>query len=207
MQRKFDGYLAGVYRDRSRTKMSRNGIAMKAMKLLSAVLLLLSLAAAQSIPTTRNPAVTMEAPGTFTVPRGQPTKIALQFRIAPGFHINSHKPNSELLIPTALKLDMPTDIIAEKVTYPPGKNFTFSFDPTEKLNVYSGAFTVTAMLRPLSTVAPSAYTVRGQLKYQACDDRACYPPKNVPVEFEIKVVKSTKKTAHRSSPQSPHVHN
>jgi DsbC/DsbD-like thiol-disulfide interchange protein len=180
------------------------------MKITKYVLLfsvLCSLAVAQSIPSSRPPAVTMQTPGTFTVPRGQPTKIALQFRIAPGFHINSHKPNSELLIPTALKLDMPTDIIAEKVTYPPGKDFTFSFDPTEKLNVYSGAFTVSAMLRPLSSVAPSAYTVRGQLKFQACDDRACYPPKNVPVEFEIKVVKGAKKAVHRSSPQSPHIHN
>jgi len=180
---------------------------MKVTKYVSLLFLLLSLAVAQSIPSSRPPAVTMQTPGTFTVPRGQPTKIALQFRIAPGFHINSHKPNSELLIPTALKLDMPTDIIAEKVTYPPGKDFTFSFDPTEKLNVYSGEFTVSAMLRPLSTVAPSAYSVRGQLKYQACDDRACYPPKNVPVEFEIKVVKGAKKAAHRSSPQSPHIHN
>jgi DsbC/DsbD-like thiol-disulfide interchange protein len=178
------------------------------MKHLAFLSLLISLAAAaQSVPSARKPAVTMETPGTFTVPRGKATKIALQFRIAPGFHINSHKPNSELLIPTSLKLDMPTDIIAQKITYPPGKDFTFSFDPTQKLNVYSGAFTVSAMLRPLSTVAPSAYTVRGQLKYQACDDRACYPPKNIPVEFEVKVVKGLKKAGHRSSPQSPHIHN
>ena len=183
------------------------GCTIAMMKLLLSMLLLAGAAAAQNIPSTRHPAVTMEAPPAFTVPRGKPTKIALQFRISPGFHINSHKPNSELLIPTTLKLDPPTDVVAEKITYPAGKNFSFSFDPTEKLNVYSGAFTVSALLRPLSTVAPSAYTVRGQLKYQACDDRACYPPKQVPVQFEIKVVKGTvKKSGSRVSAQSPHIH-
>ncbi len=177
------------------------------MKLATAILLLAALAAAEDIPSKKPPSVTMEPAPAFTVPRGKPTKVTLQFRVAPGFHINSHKPNSQLLIPTTLKLDPPTDIVAEKVTYPPGKDFTFAFDPTEKLNVYTGIFAVSALVRPLNTVAASPYTVRGNLKYQACDDRACYPPKQLPVEFEIKVVKGAKKAAHsHSSAQSPHVH-
>ncbi len=176
------------------------------MKFASAILLLACLALAQDIPSKRPPSVTMEQAPTFTAPRGKPPKVTLEFRVAPGFHINSHKPNSQLLIPTTLKLDPPTDVVAEKITYPPGKDFTFAFDPTEKLNVYTGTFVVSALVRPLSTVAASPYTVRGNLKYQACDDRACYPPKQLPVEFEIRVVKGAKKAAHsRSSLQSPHV--
>lgn len=177
------------------------------MKLAIAILLLAAFAAAEDIPSERPPSVTMTPAPTFTVPRGKPTKVTLEFHVAPGFHINSHKPNSQLLIPTTLKLDPPTDIVAERITYPPGKDFTFAFDPTEKLNVYTGSFAVSALVRPLSTVAASPYTVRGSLKYQACDDRACYPPKQLPVEFEIKVVKGTKKSVHSHSPaQSPHVH-
>ena len=171
------------------------------------VALVSAFAAGEDFPSHKGPSVTMEPPPTFTVPRGKASKVTLEFRVASGFHINSHKPNSELLIATNLKLDPPTDIVAEKITYPPGKDFTFSFDPSEKLNVYSGAFEVTARLRPLSTVVPSAYTVRGQLKYQACDDRACYPPKQLPVEFEIKVVKARHKKPARTSRQSPHIHN
>lgn len=176
-------------------------------KLAIVIILFAAWTAGEDIPSHKAPSVTMEPPPTFTVPRGKPSKVILQFHVASGFHINSHKPNSELLIPTNLKLDPPTDIVAEKITYPPGKNFTFSFDPSEKLNVYSGLFAVSAVLRPLSTVAPSAYTVRGQLKYQACDDRACYPPKQLPIEFEIKVVKSSQKKTARTSRQSPHIHN
>lgn len=189
-----------------RQKSGKPGL--KATTKIAVIFLLLgSFTAAEDLPSKKAPFVTMEPAPAFTVPRGKPTRVTLQFQVAPGFHINSHKPNSQLLIPTTLKLDPPTDIVAEKIAYPAGKDFTFSFDPSEKLNVYSGAFVVTAMLRPLSKVAPSPYTVRGNLKYQACDDRACYPPKQLPVEFEIKVVKGAVKHSAGKSRQSPHVHN
>ena len=32
-------------------------------------------------------------------------EVELRFRVEPGFHINSHKPKDELLIPTELKLE------------------------------------------------------------------------------------------------------
>ena len=47
--------------------------------------------------------------------------------------------------------------------------------------------------------------IRGELKYQACDNAACYPPKKLPVQFEVKVIKGP--PPHRRNPgQSPHVH-
>jgi hypothetical protein len=38
--------------------------------------------------------------------------------------------------------------------------------------------------------------VHGELQYQACNDRACFPPKKLPVEFEVTVLKSSA-PAHR----------
>ena len=82
---------------------------------------------------------------------------------------------------------------------------SFPFDPTEKLSVYSGEFTLAVVVRPLVHVVPGKYMLHGQLKYQACDNAACYPPKQLPVEFEVKVVKGP--PAPRKNPrQSPHVH-
>jgi hypothetical protein len=35
--------------------------------------------------------------------------------------------------------------------------------------------------------ATGTYTVHGELKYQACDNNACYPPKKLPFTFNVKV--------------------
>jgi len=109
---------------------------------------------------------------------GKRSVLELHFRVVDGFHVNSHTPKSELLIPTQITLQPATGVKAETVEYPAGTSYSFSFDPTEKLDVYSGAFTV-----KLPVVAEAgAHTVDGSLRYQACDHAACYPPKSLPVQ-------------------------
>jgi hypothetical protein len=150
------------------------------------------------------PSVEMAPAGVTPVKRGEPSPVELDFRVKQGFHINSNHPNSPYLIPTVLKLDAPTDIAIGKVDYPPGRNLSFAFAPDEKLNVYSGDFSVKVMVHALHTIMPGKYNVRGQLRYQACDDRACYPPRNLPVRFEVQVPKNGGHS--RPNRQSPHVH-
>ena len=53
-----------------------------------------------------------------TATRTEQTLVSLNFRVARGFHINSNTPRSEFLIPTALKMDLPTDIVLGKIEYP-----------------------------------------------------------------------------------------
>jgi len=169
------------------------------------LLVLTSLAAAQDIPGKRIPSVNMLPAPLITVTRGKAGTVDLHFRVGGGFHINSNTPKSEFLIPTVLKLTAPTDIVVGKVIYPAGEEMSFAFAPSEKLSVYSGAFILGVVVRPLASVVAGKYAFHGQLKYQACDKAACYPPKQTPVDFEVKVVKGV--AAHRKNPgQSPHVH-
>ena len=72
------------------------------------------------------------------VKAGKRSVIELHFRVVDGFHVNSHTPKSELLIPTQITLQPATGVKAEPVEYPAGTSYSFSFDPTEKLDVYSG---------------------------------------------------------------------
>jgi len=167
--------------------------------------LLLSLTASllgQESFSKKGPSVTMSPAPLTTVIRGKANTVDLQFHVARGFHINSNKPTAEYLIPTALKLDVPTDISVGTV-YPAGEEMTFAFAPNEKLSVYSGDFTLAVSVRPLSSVLPQKYEVHGNLRYQACDNAACYPPKNLPVKFEVKVVKGTPPKVKKNPPQSP----
>jgi hypothetical protein len=153
----------------------------------------------------KSPSVTLLPVPIESVTRGKPGTVKLQFRVSPGFHINSNTPKQDYLIPTDLKVDPPTDIIVGKVYYRPGVDISLPFAPDEKLNVYTGPFDVFVTVRPLASVLPGKYAFRGTLKYQACDNAACYPPKKLPVEFEVKVVKGAS-VAKKNPAQSPDVH-
>jgi DsbC/DsbD-like thiol-disulfide interchange protein len=112
---------------------------------------------------------------------GKRSVMEVQFRVAEGYHVNSHTPKSELLIPTKLTLDPAAGIKASPAEYPAGTSYSFSFEPGEKLDVYTGAFTV-----KVPVVAEAGqHTINGVLHYQACDNAACYPPKSLPVQLAV----------------------
>jgi len=161
---------------------------------------------AQESPGNRRPSVIMQPTEIVPISRGHSGTVELMFRVPSGFHINSNLPHQEYLKKTELKLDAPTDILVRKVNYPDGEDRSFPFAPDEKINVYSGDFTITVEVRPLKTVLPTKYAVHGYLNYQACDNAACYPPRKLPVTFEVRVTKSASENHHRNTPQSPHVH-
>ena len=131
--------------------------------------------------------VAAEPIGPVSVAAGQSATATLRFRVADGYHINSNKPKSELLIPTELKLEAPAGVRLGAVSYPEGSEFALSFDPAEKLSVYSGEFVVTAKLTALRGARAGSYPLNGVLSYQACNDRACFPPKKLPVSLEVKI--------------------
>jgi DsbC/DsbD-like thiol-disulfide interchange protein len=112
-----------------------------------------------------------------SVAAGKRNVLELHFHVVDGFHVNSHTPKSELLIPTQITLQPAAGVKLAPVEYPAGTSYSLAADPSEKLDVYTGAFTV-----KLPVVAEAGeHTVDGTLRYQACDKAACYPPKNLPV--------------------------
>jgi len=159
----------------------------------------------EGIPGRKTPSVTMSPVPTVAVTRGKPNTVSLRFHVGAGFHVNSNHPKSEFLIPTALKLNPPTDIMIGGVSYPVGEEMSFAFAPEDKLSVYTGEFPVTVLVRPLAGVFPARYMIHGELRYQACDNSACYPPKKLAVQFEVKVVKAPPPRL-KNPGQSPHIH-
>jgi len=156
-------------------------------KFLLATLLALALpAVAQSGP----PTVSFESASPVVVSPGHVGHVTLVFRVGEGFHINSHKPLDELLLPTVVKLDPPTDIMIANIEYPDGEMLSFPFSPESKLSVYSGEFRVTAAVRPTAAMPHGTFRVHGDLRFQACNNRQCFPPKKIPVQFDVKVEKT-----------------
>lgn len=156
---------------------------------LALLALLIAAALAQDGLTPKAPIVTAMPAEPVAVAPGRSVRVELRFRVSPGYHINSSKPRSEFLIPTRLKLSPPAGLTPGAVVYPEGTDLTFTFSPKEKLNVYAGDFVVRAELRAPGSAAAGSYKVPGELRYQACNDRACFPPAKLPVEFEVTVRK------------------
>jgi thiol:disulfide interchange protein len=151
------------------------------------------------------PVVSMAPATVVTVTQGKAGQVSLQFRVTRGYHINSNRPRSEFLIPTALKIGATTDIVVGGVSYPEGRDMSFAFAPDEKLSVYTGDFELDVTVRPLRSVQPGKYVMRGTLKYQACDNAACYPPQQLPISFDVRISKAAP-AARRNPAQSPHSH-
>jgi hypothetical protein len=134
------------------------------------------------------PTIEVAPVGKVQVRAGSSATIDLDFRIGSEFHVNSNKPKSELLIPTSLRLNATDPLAIATVKYPAGQDMSFPFSPNEKLSVYSGDFTITAVIKASPKATNGTYPVSGELHFQACDRSACYPPKSIPVKFEITVL-------------------
>jgi hypothetical protein len=120
-------------------------------------------------------------PEQVTVAAGKASDVVLHFRIAPGMHINSHTPKDEFLIPTTFSIPDGSGVRLDKATYPAGADFTLPLNPSTKLSVYTGEFTIQARI----VAAAGNHLVEGKLRFQACDKNACMPPKTIPVAIDV----------------------
>ena len=163
------------------------------------------IAAQQAPPAER---VTFQPMHTVHVAPGKATPVQFIFHIKPGLHINSNKPSEPELIPTVLHFSLPGDVVIGRVEYPQGQLTSFPFDPKQKLSVYSGDFAIKARVLAPSSAALGTYTIHANLRYQACADNACYPPKTLPLKFSVSVG-NTRRGRPRARPTktSPHIHN
>jgi hypothetical protein len=120
-------------------------------------------------------------PEQVNVPQGQPTPVALHFRVAAGLHINSHAPREEFLIPTVLSFPAESGVRLDAADYPAGSDLTLASDPGDKLSVYTGDFTIQTRI----VAAPGEHLVEAKLHYQACDKSVCLPPKTITVPIDV----------------------
>src|SRR5207237_5205912 len=74
--------------------------------------------------------VTAEPAAPVSVAAGKTATATLRFRVADGYHINSNKPKSELLIPTELKLEAPAGMRISAGSYPEGSASALRLTPT-----------------------------------------------------------------------------
>ncbi len=119
-------------------------------------------------------------------PAGGTVTLRAEIAIERGWHVNSHQPTFDYLIPTEVTLELPSGFDPPRIDYPPGemKRFAFADQP---ISVYEGTVIVPVrVMAPASTPA-GKLTIPATLRYQACNDRLCLPPVNTAARVEVEI--------------------
>jgi hypothetical protein len=120
--------------------------------------------------------------------KGSATVVTVKASLPAGYHANSNKPTETYLIPLTIKWTA-GPLQMDSVTYPQPKFERFPFQkPSDKpLSVVTGEFSIATRFTVPANAPAGPAAENGTLRYQACDNKACYPPKNVPVSVTVSV--------------------
>lgn len=116
---------------------------------------------------------------------GAAGRVELFLDVVPKPKMHVYAPEQKDVIPIALTLTPDPAVRAQPVKYPRVEKYFFA-PLNETQLVYSKPF---RLVVPIVLASPSAdaQTVRGTLRYQACDDAICYLPQTLTVEWNVKV--------------------
>jgi DsbC/DsbD-like thiol-disulfide interchange protein len=112
--------------------------------------------------------------GTFTP--GKSVRATVVLSLPSGLHANSHNPGGEYAIPTTVRASG-NGIKIGSVSYPRGKNRKFEFSENT-INVYEGRTSFSFNVTPPANYTGKSIKVNVTVKYQACTNEVCYPPKS-----------------------------
>ena len=123
------------------------------------------------------------------------TVFSLVLDIRPLKKVHVYAPGVTGYKPIALKLETASGLKLRPVRFPPSE--IYHFRPlNERVPVYRKPFRIVQELNvELSREGQALLrdsdklTIKGSFDYQACDDKICFPPRSVPVEWTVKVSK------------------
>ena len=137
--------------------------------------------------------LTLEARSSnWMVAAGQRVSLTLDIQMKPNMHV--YAPGVEGYIPIEWKMQESAVLTAHAGIYPPSENLHLAAID-ETVPVYKDHFRLTrditigqdAGVRP-ALDSSGKFTVAGTLRYQACDDRVCYIPQELPVKWTFQYV-------------------
>lgn len=127
----------------------------------------------------------------YIVRGGQRVALALDIDLKPTMHV--YAPGVEGYIPIEWKMKDSPAFTSHEMTPPPSTKLRLPVID-ETVPVYTGHFrlvrdiTIAAepKVKPLAN-ASGEFTVSGTLRYQACDDRMCYVPQDLPITWTFQL--------------------
>jgi thiol:disulfide interchange protein DsbD len=121
---------------------------------------------------------------------GKPAILTIELEISSGYHINSNRPLEDYLIPTTLEFSSKPQVQFGMPQFPSAlvKSFPFS---DKRMSVYQGRLRIPVEISPASDLNARQVAITGDLRFQACNDRACLPPASQSFTLELPVQLTT----------------
>ena len=118
---------------------------------------------------------------------GDTVRAALIVRLPEQLHVQSDAPRDPSLIATVLAFEPAAGVRALEVVFPTPTDFEQVGQP-QPLAVFEHEFAIGVQFEIAKAASTGTITVPGRLRYQACDDKLCYPPVTAPVQWAVNVV-------------------
>ncbi|HZT38551.1 MAG TPA: protein-disulfide reductase DsbD domain-containing protein [Bryobacteraceae bacterium] len=110
-------------------------------------------------------------------------KVRVQLK--EGYHVNSNTPSEDYLIPLRLVWNAaPLEVVSIEYPAPKLEKYQFSAAP---LSVFSGSFDIATKFKVPGNAPHGPAILTGKLRYQACTDRMCLPPRTVEVPLTVDI--------------------
>lgn len=120
----------------------------------------------------------------ISVTRGGHGTFVVALTISQGMHINANKPIDSNNIATTIKVNAAPGIKVGTPKYPAAKMITTS---GIKSNVYTGKATVIIPFTVAKSAKPGKQVLKGDVTYQACNDKSCLPPNTITVSAPLTI--------------------
>ena len=118
--------------------------------------------------------------------KGRIVQAAVVIDIPSGYHINSSRPLESFLIPTSLKVDVPSGVRIGGVMYPRAALRKFKFSQ-KQLSVYENKVILRFNVTLPANYSGGSVDLKAHLRLQSCNDEVCFPPKNFDQNMRIEV--------------------
>jgi len=114
---------------------------------------------------------------------GAKVALAVDVTPKPGMHV--YAPGQDGYIAITVKIDpQPAFVATGKPKYPDAEKIVIPALNESQL-VYDKPFRITQDITLAQTTGAAPLTIKGTVRYQACNDKICFLPTNVPVTWTI----------------------
>ena len=117
---------------------------------------------------------------------GRAAQGSVVMEIPSGLHVQSNRPLDKFLVATKLEIEAPQGLRVGPVLYPRAvfRNLKFS---KGRVAVFEGRTVIRFSVSVPASFSSNSAEIKARLKFQACNDDACFPPLTREVKVSLAV--------------------